>query len=271
MAETKKPLPHPVFARRLAGIADLTDAECSSLARLPARSRSYPADRALAGIDDGLPNVILLHTGWAISYWLLADGRRQIFDFLIPGDFADLRAALFGIKNRATMTLTPVSTVEILWSDLLPLFEEHPRLAGILLWEGALQESRVLRHLLDVGQRDSRERMAHFLVEIYERLSARGATQSGSFAMPVTQEMMGDALGLSFVHVNRTLRRLREEGLVKRRGRRYHFPDIAALKRIAGYEEVPSPDSLTFEGQRLESMFSALVRSRVLGRPEPTR
>lgn len=261
-------MPDSLFPSRLAEMAVLTEDERTALARLPVRARSHPAERPLIGMGDRTPNVLLLQAGWAILYWLLPDGRRQIFDFVIPGDFVDLRAAVFGFKDRAAMAITPVSTVEIRWSDVLGLVAEQPRLAGLLLWECARQETRVQRHLLDVGQRDSRERMAHILVELYERLDACGATQSGSFAMPVTQEMLGDALGLSFVHVNRTLRRLREDGLVKRRGRRYLFPDIAALKHIAGYDDGLAPERQAFEGRRLDGLFSTLLSSRLPARTD---
>lgn len=256
------------LTRKLARLTALSDEERDAIARVPVRQRNFPAERTLMGWGSLVPEVLLVEAGWAFNYWLLADGRRQIFDFLLPGDAIGLRTALFGFRDRMTATLTLVSATGVAWPDLIALFEEQPRLGAVLVWEAARQESRLQRYLLDIGQRDARERVAHRLVDLYERLAATGNVRGGAFTLPVTQEMLGDALGLSFVHVNRTLRWLRRQGLVVVSGRRYELPDIAALKRIAGYDETAAPRAQAFDGEGIQTLFASLFRGQSSGMPE---
>src|SRR5437762_14161015 len=98
-------------------------------------------------------------------------------------------------------------------ATLFGLFQQHPRLGATIFWSFACEAAMYAEHLIDVGRRSALERVAHFLLELLTRLQVIGLADEHSFRMPVTQELIGDALGLSVPHINRTLRQLRQDEL----------------------------------------------------------
>lgn len=159
-------------------------------------------------------SVYLLRSGWACRFKLLPDGRRQILNIVLPGDFIGLRAGLFGMTDHSVFTLTDCQVATVPAQSVAELFGTLPRLAMAITWSTAREEAMLAEHLVSLGRRNAYERTAHLLMELWKRLQVIDQADGKSFDFPITQELLGDLLGLSVVHVNRTLRALRKDGLI---------------------------------------------------------
>src|SRR5262249_43918265 len=139
--------------------------------------------------------------------------------------------ALYSITALTDCVVAPVP-----FAQLFSLFDGQPRLAATVFWSFACEAAMYAEHLIDVGRRSALERVAHFLLELLTRLQVIGLADERSFRMPGTQELIGDALGLSGPHVNRTLRRLRQDELVRIEGHVVILQDVEALAALADFE-----------------------------------
>ena len=199
------------FARKLGAYVALSDPEFAALAALHARRRRFPAGQDMIYQGQTVRPAYILASGWACSYKLLPSGTRQIVDFQIPGDFLGLRSVLFRTADHNVEPVTRVEASEVLASDLLDAFSRTPRLATAVLWAASRDEAMVVEHLINIGRRDALQRTAHLLLELGARLMLVGLGTRESYACPLSQYLLADALGLSAVHINRVLRQLREE------------------------------------------------------------
>lgn len=206
------------------------------LASLHKRRRTFVAGRDLVHQGQSDQAAYILASGWACSYKLLEDGQRQIVDFQIPGDFLGLRSVLLNVSDHSIEPVTDIEVTEVHVADLLHAFAQTPRLATAVLWAASRDEAMVVEHLVDIGRRDADERMAHFLLELGDRLALVGLGSKAGFACPLTQYLLADALGLSAVHVNRVLRQLREAGMVTFREGFVAFNDYEQLVNFAQFD-----------------------------------
>jgi CRP-like cAMP-binding protein len=189
-------------------------------------------------VEGDKPNGILfLKEGWAYRYRLLGDGRRHIINFLIPGD---LIAPLFPTANHFVGALTEVVVCRATAGEMDDLERTYTGLPAALQGVIAYEFEMLLERTVSLGRRNAKERMANLLVELYQRMRRAGLAGDGAFDFPVTQEMLADALGLSVVHVNRTLRSLREDGMVTVWSGRVTIGDLARLMALAGIDDAPS-------------------------------
>jgi CRP-like cAMP-binding protein len=184
------------------------------------------------------PNrVNLILEGWAYRYKVLEDGRRQITAFLVPGDICDLRMFILKEMDHSVGALTALKVAEIPSDTVLELTNTSPRIGRALWWNSLVEEAIAREWTTNLGQREAIERLAHLLCELYLRLRGVGLTnghaEGHSFEVPVTQEQLGDATGLSTVHVNRTLQDMRDAGLIVWRGKTVTIPNLEALKAAA--------------------------------------
>lgn len=143
---------------------------------------------------------------------MLENGRRQVINFLFPGDFIGLQAGLAGEMRHSVESTTTMVLCVFNRADLWDLFREEPERAYDLTWIAAVEEHFLGETIASLGQRDATERLAWALLRIHERLSAIGLAERGRVPMPWRQQDLADALGLSLVHTNKTIRRLRETG-----------------------------------------------------------
>jgi CRP-like cAMP-binding protein len=213
MADLYTPDSHPLL-RKLGRYARLSAAERQAITSLLRRETVFPADTDLVRQGQMLTKAAIIREGWAIRYRTLRDGRRQIMNFLLPGDMFDLCAFLLTASDHSIATLTPCKVSFVPVSSVTDLFRRWPRV-GAALWKSALQEEAMLRErILSLGRRSARERAAHLLYELWVRLGIVGLRNGGDFDLPLTQVDLADALGLTSVHVSRTLRYLRQQGLI---------------------------------------------------------
>jgi CRP-like cAMP-binding protein len=181
-------------------------------------------------------SVYVNHDGWLFRYKILHNGSRQIIDFILPGQIFGLQASLFQKALYSVATITDASLSMIAFEMIDDVFERTPKLGKALFWSAACEAAILAEHLIDAARRSAYERISHLLLELFVRLKAVGMADDMSFEMPLTQELIGDALGLTTVHVNRTMRSLREDKLITIDGKIVKILDFEALSLLSDFE-----------------------------------
>ncbi|MBD3834110.1 Crp/Fnr family transcriptional regulator [Brevundimonas bullata] len=179
---------------------------------------------------------ILLLEGFTARYSTLSDGRRQITEINVAGDFVDLHSLLMKQMDHGVVTLCPCVIAHAPHSRLRRLTEEHAHLTR-LLWLDTIVDAAIHRQwLVAMGRRSGLGHLAHLVCELFTRLSAVGLTEGQTFNLPLTQTVLSDALGLSTVHVNRLIAELRREGLVRWSNPQVEILDWPRLSQIAEFD-----------------------------------
>jgi len=176
-------------------------------------------------------------SGWGFRYTLLPDGRRQILNFVLPGDLIGLQASVALEMKHSVEALTGMLLCVFQRERLWDLYQRHPCLAFDITWLAALEEQMLDRHLLSIGRRTALERMSYLLLHLHQRALSVGLADKHSFSPPITQYHLADALGMSIVHTNKTLKRLYQAKLMRWKNRRLDFLDIEALRAIAQWSD----------------------------------
>jgi len=183
----------------------------------------------------GAPSPRVILSGWACRQRLLPDGRRQIFDLLVPGDMIGLAPGSLPLGQASTVSLTRTATVDA--SPLIVAAQRpsaFPAVARLVAATPAIDEERLMNHVVRLGRFTAYERVVHLLLELGDRLAAAGLGDKGRFPLPVTQEVLADALGLSVVHMNRILQQLRRESLIQMGSGHVTLLAREALETVAG-------------------------------------
>jgi CRP-like cAMP-binding protein len=214
----------------------MSDEEKQALENAAGRVREVPADDDMAREGDRPTESTLLLEGFAARYKLLRNGKRQITAIHVPGDFVDLHSFLLKTMDHSVVALMPCRVCLFPHEGLYDITERMPHL-GRLLWLNTLIDSAIHREwLVAMGRRPALSQIAHLICELFLRLQTVGLTQDKSFQLPLTQAELGDALGLSTVHVNRTIQELRANGLVSWRGDTIIIEDWPRLQQFAEFD-----------------------------------
>lgn len=196
---------------------------------------SYETYRDIVREGDRPTRCCLLESGFVSRYKTLPGGGRQINSFHIPGDMIDLQSSLLLVADHGIRTHSPSTIVTFDAQDVLALAEEWPAW-GRAFWFDTMVDASIFREwTLNVGRRSAVPRIAHLLLEVAARLESIGRSDGRKFTLPVTQADLADAVGLSAVHTNRSLQKLREDGLIRSYGRTVVLEDVEALKGIASF------------------------------------
>jgi CRP/FNR family transcriptional regulator len=192
---------------------------------------------ALAGttiLDEGVHNNSLytVLSGWVFYYRTLDGNRRQIINYGLPGDFLGLQATLDDVTSHGIEALTNVTLCHFDRSKLWSLYTDHPRLAFDMTWLAARQERSFEEQLLSLGQRTAFERIAYLLWHLFDRARIVGLVVDNTLNLPIRQQHIADTLGLSLVHTNKTLQKIREDGAIELHDRELHVLDEARLIRL---------------------------------------
>jgi CRP-like cAMP-binding protein len=219
----------------------ITDNELGVIADMKREHLTLPAGSEIVRAGEDSPELYTLYSGWAFRFKTLSDGRRQILNFLLPGDLIGLQAAMFDAARHGIEALTDVQLCLLPRRKVWALFEQMPDLAFDVAWLGAREESFVDENLTSVGRRSAAERIAALIVALYKRAKMLGLVTDETFEFPLTQEHIADALGLSLVHTNKTLARLRRMGMFTRTDGNLTLTNPRVLARVAQYfdEEIP--------------------------------
>jgi CRP-like cAMP-binding protein len=202
---------------------------------------ALPAGSEIIRAGQDSAQVYTLYAGWAFRFKMLPDGRRQILNFLLPGDLIGLQSAMFDAAQHGIEALTDVELCLLPRRKVWNLFGQMPELAFDLTWLGAREESYVDENLLSAGQRSAAERIAALIVILYKRADALAMVTDQTFAFPLNQQHIADALGLSLVHTNKTLARLRRMGMYTQENGSLTLTNPRVLERIAQHfdQELP--------------------------------
>ena len=220
---------------RLERHLELLPAERETLLRVEARERRVPSGKRLT--NEGKPNewLYVVQQGWLHGARSLPGGGRQILEFHYPGD-------LIGTPNiawaNASTTLTAVSdciVAELTKTDVGMLFDTHPRLAALLYAMAAAENVALSDRLISIGRMNAVGRLSTLLLDMLARLRMTAGGVVSSFDLPLTQTDLGDAVGLTKVHVSRTLGILERDGLIERNGKRMRIVDEGRMIELTGF------------------------------------
>ncbi len=231
---------HPLdlMVQFLAARAELSGDDQDAVRALPFTLRTVPRASYLVREGDRVTHCNVLVQGFVYRHKVAASGARQIVSLHIPGEALDCQSLYLNYVDHNAQTLTQAEIATVPMAALRALVAERSAVAAAII-HSLLIEASVLREwVLNVGKRTARERLAHLFCEYALRLDRQGLSSGSDYELPMTQEQLGDALGLTGVHVNRSLRALREEGLIQTRGRIISFPDIRRLREVADFGEL---------------------------------
>jgi CRP-like cAMP-binding protein len=232
------PAPNEWLIQKLDRLSSLSDLDKEALAGLPYTMQRVGAGHHLVREGSTPTDCCLLVEGFACRYKLEAAGGRQIVSFHIRGDILDLQHLLLSTADHHVLTITEATIAWTPKSAIREVARECPTVAEAL-WKDTLIDASIFREwVLNVGRRDAKSRVAHMLCEFIVRGQAMGLDFADRFTLPMTQEQIADATGLTSVHVNRTLRMLREQGLIEYRGRQIKIADWASMQRVADFDPI---------------------------------
>ena len=216
--------------------AELTEADKRALEQAIIGIRRVGPRDDLIREGDRPNNVHVVLDGFACRYKLLPDGGRQIMAYLVPGDICDLHIAILGQMDHSIATLSPATVGELPRETIEELTSRYPRINRALWWATLVDEGTLREWMTNIGRRPADKRMAHLFCELLVRLQSVGLATENSFEFPVTQSELGDTMGLSAVHVNRTLQDLRAKGLITLDGKHLTIEDVEGLKAFAEFD-----------------------------------
>ena len=225
----------PPFIAKLQSAGPLPSADKTLLLDLFKNTVSLRPRRDLVREGEKPDRVHLMIEGWACRYKLLSDGSRQITAFLIPGDFCDTHITIFDEMDHSISSLTDCKVAEVSREAMAEL-TDRPAIARALWWASLVDEATLRAWIVNMGRREALVRIAHVICELHARLRNVGLGSEEAFELPLTQEELADALGLTAVHINRTLKELRVQQVMSFKRQNIIIEDMAALRRMADFD-----------------------------------
>lgn len=219
------------LVNRLRYHRELTADDCAAVLALPHALRRFERGHYVVREYDRVTHSCLLLRGYAVRTKVVAGGARQICSVHLKGELVDLQNSLLEKADHSVQMLTDGQVAMIPREEVERIAFERPEV-GKALWIDTLVDGSIFREwIANVGRRDARTRIAHLLCELALRLKVAGLGQQASYEVPLTQEQLADATGLTSVHVNRTIRALEADGLIERSNPR--FIAIGDWKKLA--------------------------------------
>ena len=222
---------------KITATVSMTLPELTAVTSLPFETQVTGAEEEIAREGAAATKICIVLEGLALGYKLVGpNGRRQIISFFIPGDIPDLMSLHLDTLDSSLLALFPSKLAFIEHRFILDLIRDHPRL-GNALWRNTLIDASITREwLAGLGRREAYVRVAHLICELLLRFEAVGLTEGLSIRLPLTQEILGDALGLSTVHINRVLQKLRADHLIVWSHGTLRIMDRSALEAVADFD-----------------------------------
>jgi len=226
--------------RKLANFTQLSEDESNAVDECSQDVREFAAREDVISQGDRTGGVKLLLDGFACRYKVLEDGRRQIVAYFVPGDLCDLRVFILKRMDHSIGAVVASKVATISPENILRLTHNYPTLTRALWWSTLVEEAIAREWLVNVGQRDALERTAHLFCELLYRFRAVGLNNGNSCTLPLTQVELAETLGLSSVHVNRTLQELRRRNLITLESGTLTIQNLDELKNLSFF----NPDYL---------------------------
>jgi CRP-like cAMP-binding protein len=230
---------HPldILVRNLELRSPLPSEDREAVLKLPHTLRTLePGTYTIREADAPVQCAVLI-SGFAFRQKLAGDGSRQIVALHIPGDALDFQNLFLDVSDHSIQMLTRSEVAFVAIRDLQVLARQRPAIGHAILVKILVEASIFREWVLNVGRRDARTRVVHLLCELGVRLDAEGLAKDYSYDLPMTQEQLADAVGLTPVHVNRTLKLLEAEGLIVRSKRSVSFPDWKRLRAAGDFNQ----------------------------------
>jgi CRP-like cAMP-binding protein len=213
----------------------LSEADRQAILDLPYKLRSLEPASYLVREGDPPRRCCVLLSGLAFRQKVTGDGERQILALHVPGEALDFQNLLLSVSDHSVQMLTRGTVADIPKSALLELTTNRPGVMRAVMRSTLIEASIFREWVLNVGRRDARSRLSHLLCEFASRLEQFGLAGHGEFELPMTQEQLADATGLTAVHVNRVLKSLERDGLITRNRRNISFPDWRRLEEVGDF------------------------------------
>ncbi|MES2905195.1 MAG: Crp/Fnr family transcriptional regulator [Pseudomonadota bacterium] len=224
------------YLRRLVVRSDLTAEECRAISTLPADFADIGPQRDLVTPGEEMRHACLVVDGLAARFDQLANGQRQFTALHIPGDMCDLHSVPAPVAGWGIQALTRTRYLKVPHHALRRLIDDHPAIA-LAFWRDTIVDASILSKWISaLGRRSAEARLAHLLCEVAIRLEQSGEGSRATFGLRATQIHLADFLGISTVHVSRSLQSLRARGLVEVHEYAYRIPDFPALARFAEFD-----------------------------------
>ena len=238
-----RPTPAPIPCescplRRRPAFRELSQTELAFMHRFKRGELVVDPGATILLEDSASPHIYTILEGWAFRHKQIEDGRRQVLNFALPGDLLGLQIAVMNDMQHTVSALTRTRLCVFQRDKVWSVFADHPALGFAMTWIAAHEEQLLDGHLLSVGQRNALERVAYLVLHLYERAATVGYAGDDLLQAPFGQAHFADALGITTVHLSRTLRRLRERELLLWRDDMITILNRPELERIAAYEYV---------------------------------
>ena len=223
--------------RRLNTVSGLDDADIAAIRALPINVRHWDAGRTIVSDGERPTDCCLVIEGFCVRAKTILDGQRQILSIHIPGEIPDLQSLHLHRMDHDLIAVAPSTLGFISHTSMRALTRTNPNIAEVL-WRDTLIDSAIFREwIVNVGQRPAASRLAHTVVELRRRLAVIGREAGDTFEMPLTQEQISEALGITPVHANRIIRQLRDDGIVDINRGRVTVLDEAKLAELAQFDD----------------------------------
>ena len=223
--------------RKLRRRHEISAAEEAAIRDMVADYRRVGPDETIIRAGEMLQESTLLLTGWLARVKDLRSGARQFTGLHVAGDFADLHSFTLKRLDHDVVSLTEGHLAIVPHARIKELIERFPHLARVYWFQTNLDAAIHREWLVSMARRSALARVSHLLCELSIRLEVAGLSDGASFDFPMTQNELADCLGLTTVHVNRTIQELRKRGLIQLDRRRVTLRDVAALKSVAEFDE----------------------------------
>ena len=224
-----------LLVRKLEHFEKLSEADKRVLQEATKDVREFAPHRDIISEGERPDYVHLLLEGWAYRYKIRPEGERSIMALLVPGDLCDVQVSLLNRMDHSIATLTACRIALLSRDDIADITKYDARLTRVLWWATLVDEAILREWVVNIGSCPATVRTAHLLCEMLLRLRAVGLASDDGYDLPLTQAELADAMGISAVHVNRVIRRLRSEGLVRIENRHVTIRDWERLKEIGEF------------------------------------
>jgi len=229
-------LGHDRLIRKLESATGLTVEEAAAVRNLPLKPRRVEAEAEVVREGDRPTESCLLVEGCLVRQKVTPEGRRQILSIHTPGDFADLQSIHLPVMDHSIVAVGSGTVAFVPHAEIEALWRRHPSLAQAF-WREALTDAAIHREwICNVGARPAYQRTAHLLCEFFLKMQVIGLTTGRRCPFPLSQRDLADCMGLSPVHVNRTLQQLRAADLILLSGKVLTVPDFAALQAAGQFD-----------------------------------
>ncbi len=226
---------------------DIGRDDLAPLVALEHRTHTFKAGQTIVALNEPMENLYIVTKGWSLRARYLDDGRRQIINFQLPGDYFDLMSLVGARSDHSIIAATETTLRQYDGQEFLRAIQNNPRLASAFWWVTVQEETVLRQQIVRIGRMSARERIANFIIELNRRQNISTGERDDFVPLPVPQAYLADALGLSVVHISRSLTSMKASGLVHTSRRGIEILDRDALMDLAEYDTAllqPNPVSI---------------------------